>query len=252
MKLSNLPEIAALMAAHSRCFIERRDSIPVQVIGDYYVHSRNRFNRWMRLLADHSAGLLCNPPTSQGRLRDASQSLHPLAELAQHIFINEMAARVWMLLLIAGDRFSRRQETEALARNLLSGYQTLRRRTAELVIHNEALPAPQRFIVQDLRKHTETWTDMLCCSPMARFDLWSLAFDPEDAQRNFQLRLAGTPPAPSAVAWQFLLEELRDAFSVEPLHSLHVHSDDRQILQLMLSSFPRTAGRTGLLSGQPA
>jgi hypothetical protein len=252
VKLLNLPEIAALMSAHSRCFIERRDSIPVQIIGDYYVHSRNRFNRWMRLLADHSAGLLCNPPASHARHGDASLCLHPLAELAQHIFINEMAARVWMLLLIAGDRFSRRQETEALARNLLSGYQTIRRRTAELVIHNEALPAPQRFIIQDLRKTTETWTDLLCCSPMARFDLWSLAFNPEDAQRNAQLRLSGNLPAPSAVAWQFLLEELREAFSIDSLHHLYAHPDDRQILQLMLSSFPLTAGRTGLLSGQPA
>jgi hypothetical protein len=83
---------------------------------------------------------------------------------------------------------------------------------------------------------------------MARFDLWSLAFNPEDAQRNAQLRLSGDLPAPSAVAWQFLLEELREAFSVDSLHHLHAHPDNRKILQLMLSSFPLTAGRTGLLS----
>jgi hypothetical protein len=252
VKLSDLPEIAALMAAHNRCFTERRESLPVQTIGDYYVHSRNRFNRWMRLLADHSTELICPPPPSRLHSLFTNKPSHPLTDLSLQIFVNEMVARVWMLLLIAGDRFHRRQETEALARNLLSGFQTLRRRTAELVIHNEALPAPQRFIVQDLRKHTEIWSDLLCCEIMSRYDLWSLAYNPEEAQRNAQLRLAGNLPVPAAVAWQFLLEEIRTVFGVDSLSRLHVQSDDRQILRLMLSTFPRITDRTEIRSGRPA
>ncbi|MFM7057557.1 MAG: hypothetical protein ACKO2P_11620 [Planctomycetota bacterium] len=252
MKLSNLPEIAALMSAHSRSFIERRESIPVQTIGDYYVHSRNRFNRWMRLLADHSANLLCTPPPSRRHTLCNASAPHPLTDLAQQIFLNEFAARVWLLLLIAADRFNRRHETEALARNLLGGYQTLRRRTAELVIHNESLAAPQRFMVQDLRKHTESWADLLCCDVIARHDLWSLAYNPDEAQRNAQQRLAGHLPAPDAVAWQFLLEEIRSTFSPHAFPGLHVGSDDRQILRLMLSTFPRIAEHPRIHSGKSA
>ncbi|MEY3173519.1 MAG: hypothetical protein RLZZ436_1433 [Planctomycetota bacterium] len=237
------------MSAYGRCIVERRESIPVQTIGDYYVHSRNRFNRWMRLLADHSASLICNPTSSQTDPRSGCRTTHAISDLAQHIFINELVSRVWMLLLIAGDRFQRRQESEALARNLLGGYKTLRHRTVELVIHNETLPAPQRFLVQDLRKHTENWSDLLCCETMARFDLWALAYNPEEAQRNFQQRLAGSLPVPTAVAWQFLLDDIRTTFSTDSLTRLTVAPDDRRIIRLMLSSFPRTAGRTALLSG---
>jgi len=50
LKLSALPEIAALLAAHGQSFAEQTSSVSVQAIGDYYVYSRNRFNRWMRLL----------------------------------------------------------------------------------------------------------------------------------------------------------------------------------------------------------
>lgn len=252
VKLSDLPEIAALMAAHNRCFTERRESIPVQTIGDYYVHSRNRFNRWMRMLAAHSTELICPPPPKRLHSLFTTEQSHPLTDLSLQIFVNEMVARVWMLLLIAGDRFHCRQETEALARNLLSGYQTLRRRTADLVIHNEALPAPQRFISQDFRKHTENWCDLLCCDIMSRHDLWSLAYNSEEAQRNAQSRYPGSLPVPAAVAWQFLLEEIRTVFGVESLSRLRVHSDDRQILRLMLSTFPRITDRTEIRSGRPA
>ncbi len=250
MKLSNLPEIAALMSAYSRCFTEKHESIPVQTIGDYYVHSRNRFNRWMRLLADHSASLICSPPPSRLHTAFNRTVSHPLTDLSRQIFINEFVSRVWLLLLIAADRFHRRNETEALARNLLSGYQTLRRRTAELVIHNEMLAAPQRFIVQDLRKHTEIWADLLCCDIMARYDLWSLAYNPDEARRNAQQRFADQILRPDAVAWQFLLEEIRSTFSPESLSGLHISSADQQILRLMLSTFPRTAEHPKIRSGK--
>ncbi|MFM8478518.1 MAG: hypothetical protein ACKOEO_22270, partial [Planctomycetaceae bacterium] len=211
----------------------------------------NRFNRWMRLLADHSTELICTSPPSRLHSLLKTQRSHPLTDLSLQIFVNEMVARVWILLLIAGDRFHRRQETEALARNLLSGYQTLRRRTAELVIHNEALHAQQRFIVQDFRKHTENWSDLLCCEIMARHDLWLLAYNPEEAQRNAQLRLGGNLPVPAAVAWQFLLEEIRTVFGVDCLSTLCVLPEDRQILRLMLSTFPRITDRTEIRSGRP-
>ena len=50
------------MAAHGQLFIERDEEIPAQTIGDYYILSRNRFNRWMKDLTDLENGLSIRNP----------------------------------------------------------------------------------------------------------------------------------------------------------------------------------------------
>lgn len=246
MKLACLPEIAALMAANGRCFIEHRNLLSVQTIGDCYVISRNRFNRWMRLLASHSDP---PPPTRRRDQRTIQPDLHPLVDLAQHVLLNETAARVWLALLVAGDRFHRRNDTEALAKNLISGYQTVHRRTIDLVMQSDSIAPLQRQELQDLRKDTEIWTDLLCCDAMAHYDLWTLAFNPDDAKHSCQQRLRGGFPAQSNPAWRRLLVDLRAAFSTVSGSKPALHTEDRQLMRLMLSTFPHPVGRANLLLG---
>lgn len=245
MKLACLPEIAALMAANGRAFIENRNRLSVQTIGDCYVISRNRFNRWMRLISSYSEP----PRATPGNPRETRPALHPLVDLAQNVLLNEVAARVWLALLVAGDRFHRRNDTEALAKNLISGYQTVHRRTMEGVMHSESIAARQRRELQDLRKDTEIWTDLLCCDVMSHYDLWTLAFNPEDARHSCQQRLRGGFPSPENAAWRRLLIELRAAFSTVSGSSPVQHIEDRQLLRLMLSTFPSSVGHTNLLLG---
>ncbi|MEY3459608.1 MAG: hypothetical protein RL215_2765 [Planctomycetota bacterium] len=243
MKINSLPEIAAWMSANGSSFVERRHLLSVQTIGDCYVLSRNRFNRWMRAMAQQPE----QPSALRGwHSATSTPSRHPLAELAQQVFLNEMTARVWLSLLVAGDRFHRRNDSEALAKNLISGYQTLRRQTLDMVSRCDSITPRQRLDIQDLRKDTEIWTDLLCCEVMSRYDLWALAFNPDDARHSCQQRLRGGFPPASDPAWSRLLQDLRTSFSsvgeVRPL----VHREDRQLLRLMLSTFPPTPDRAGL------
>ena len=62
MKLAYLVEVTALISAHSRLLIERPDELSNTLLGDYYVHSRNRFNRWMRDLNDLENGVTIRDP----------------------------------------------------------------------------------------------------------------------------------------------------------------------------------------------
>lgn len=244
MKLDCLPEIAALMAANGRAFIEHRDLLSVQTIGDCYVISRNRFNRWMRLLTNYS-----DPPPAARPKWGTKPDLHPLVGLAQNVLLNEVASRVWLALLVAGDRFNRRNDTEALAKNLISGYQTVHHKTMERVMQSESIAPLQRQEIQDLRKDTEIWTDLLCCDVMQHYDLWPLAFNPEDAKHSCKQRLRGGFPSQENPAWRRLLVDLRAAFSTVAGSTAVLHTEDRQLLRLMLSTFPRSVGRASLLLG---
>jgi hypothetical protein len=162
------------------------------------------------------------------------------------VFLNEMIARVWLMLLVAGDRFHCRNDSEALAKNLISGYQTLRRQTLDMVSHCEFLDPRQRLGIQDLRKDTEIWTDLLCCEVMSRYDLWALAFNPDDARHSCRQRLRGGFPPAGAPAWRRLLQDLRVSFSIVGGGRPLSHREDRQLLRLMLSTFPQTSDRPGL------
>ena len=97
MKLAYLTEIAALMAAHGQLFIERDEEIPSQTIGDYYILSRNRFNRWMKDLTDLENGLVIRDPLHLIGLTPTRPATRTIAE---QILVNEMIARVWTILLI--------------------------------------------------------------------------------------------------------------------------------------------------------
>jgi hypothetical protein len=45
VKLAYLTEVAALIAAHCQLVIEQPEPLSDAVLGDFYIPSRNRFNR---------------------------------------------------------------------------------------------------------------------------------------------------------------------------------------------------------------
>ena len=52
MKLAYVTELAALISAHSHLIFEQSEPLSTTLLGNFYVHSRNRFNRWQRDLTD--------------------------------------------------------------------------------------------------------------------------------------------------------------------------------------------------------
>jgi len=238
LKLSALPEIAALLAAHGQSFAEQASGVSVQAIGDYYVYSRNRFNRWMRLL-DQLESDCCGADVADGSTEPSLSSGIPLLrELGEQILVNEMLARVWTILLIAQDRQRGSSECEALATNVLLGHQTLRRRLLQLCRSDELAAAEFSLRIEHLRRETEVWTDILCCPLMKRYDLWSLACDEEDARDYFRQRQERCALDSASAVWVAMLSGLRDSFSDTDEPAVLVAQDDIRIVRLMASCFP--------------
>ena len=225
------------MAAHSQIFIEQREEVTTEAIGYYYILSRNRFNRWMRDLDDlgrgvslqdplHLVGLITGRPATRG--------------ITEQILINEMVTRVWTVLLLARDAHNGIDRIRPVARNIHMGHLAVRHKALGVVLSDEGLMPDDLLAIDKLRKSTERWTDLLCCSIMGEFDLWDFAFDKDRAREFLRDRTDQAGLNPRSRGWVLILAGLRHSFQDEGL-SASVHNDDRRLARLMLNCFPQDA-----------
>lgn len=238
MRLAYLTEIAALIAAHGRLFVERDDELPTQTIGDYYVLSRNRFNRWMKDLNDLENGL---PVRDAQHLFGLTPARPAARSIAEQILINEMLARVWTILMMARDRHQNVDNIRPVAHNVFLGHLSVRHKALGVVLVDDRLSTQDLAAVDQLRRATERWTDLLCCSLMNDYDLWQYAFHQGTARQFYQDRVDGNPLDHRSRAWVLVLSGLRHSFPEKEGLSAVVHEDDRRLARLMLNSFPEDA-----------
>ena len=175
MKLAYLVEVTALLSAHSRMLIEQPRPISNQLLGDYYIQSRNRFNRWMRDLNDIENDVEIRDPLHRiglSPVRPAAQSI------TEQILINDLVNRVWTVMLAAYDRHHHNRNIEQLVHNVYRGHLAVRHKALWVVCLNSKSLLPTHVIhIDKLRSSTERWSDLLSCTLMAEYDLWHYAFD---------------------------------------------------------------------------
>lgn len=240
VKLAYLVEVAALASAHSRLFIEDGRTIPTTVLGDYYIHSRNRFNRWMRDLNDVENKAESRDPLHLFGLN----TRYPVAmSLAEQILINDLVNRVWTVMLVARDRHSNHTNVEALAHNVFRSHLAVRHRAIGVCVNDESLTAEQVLHIEKLRTSSERWADLLTCGLMHEYSLWNYAFDEVRAREFYRDRFHEERIAPqNSQAWSLILAGMRHSFPDNGSLAAPVHDDDRMITRSIIDSFPRGAG----------
>jgi hypothetical protein len=238
VKLSYLTEIAALMAAHGRLFVEQDEELSAQVIGDYYILSRNRFNRWMKDLSDLENGLSIRDPLHLIGLMPSRPATRTLTE---QILVNEMLARVWTILLMARDRYQNVDRIRPVAHNVFLGHLSIRLKALSVVLTDDRLQQQDLLAIDKLRKATERWTDLLCAPLMGEFDLWQYAFHEDVAKEFFRDGADRAPFDQRSRGWVILLAGMRHIFQEKDGLASLVHDDDRRLSRLMLNSFPENS-----------
>lgn len=238
MKLSYLTEIAALLAAHASLFIEQEGEVPAEVIGDYYILSRNRFNRWMKDLTDLERGLEVQDPLQLLGLMPAQPAVRSVAE---QVLINEMVARVWTILLMARDRYNGVDRIHPVAHNVFLGHLSVRHKALSVVLGDSRLEPQDVTCIDKLRRATERWTDLLCCSVMNQYDLWQYAFHEDVAREFLRDRQEQDSLHYRSRTWVLILAGMRHAFADRSAVSSPAHDDDRKLVRVMLNSFPEKA-----------
>lgn len=238
MKLTHLTEIAALMAAHSRLFIEQCDELSTETIGDYYILSRNRFNRWMKDLSDLENGLNIRDPL---HLIGMMPSRPAARTITEQILINEMVARIWTILMLARDKYHGTDRIRPLAHNVFLGHLSVRHKALSVVLKDDRMQSDDMTSIDKLRRSTERWTDMLCCPLMNEFELWQYAFHEEVARELLNDRMDQQSLDHRSRAWVLILAGMRHSFPDQEGLSAPIHDDDRRLVRLMLNSFPENS-----------
>lgn len=175
MHSRELVELAALVAIHAPAMVRESRGVPQASIEQYWVASKCRIDRWLRLLR---------------RLADAGAELPVPAALAwprvrpvlEEILVSELLTRVWTAASAAFDSQRGDQDLEPIARNIFSAHLDARRRLLQLICDGRAIARPHADRLNRLRRRLERWNDMLLShlSPLVAID--EFAFDPERAR----------------------------------------------------------------------
>jgi hypothetical protein len=236
VKLAYLVEVTALISAHSRLLIERPDELSNTLLGDYYVHSRNRFNRWMRDLNDLENGVTIRDPLY---LFGLVPRFPPSMSITEQILVNDLLNRVWTVILVACDRHREDVRIEPLAHNVFRSHMTVRHKALSVCMNDPKLKPEQVLHINKLRTSSERWADLLNCSLMAEYDLWDYAFDETRARQFHQDRFQNEKlGAQDSRAWSLILAGLRHSFPDVDGLSAPVHDDDRMIVRSTIDCFP--------------
>ncbi len=236
MKLAYLVEVTALVSAHSKILIEQPDQIPNALLGDYYIQSRNRFNRWMRDLNDLENGVTIRDPL---HLFGLSPRFPPIQSITEQILVNDLLNRVWTVILVACDLHRHESRIQPLARNVYQSQLTVRHKALNLCLNDRTLKPEQRAHIEKLRTSSERWADLLSCSLMSTYDLWDFAFDKGRAKEFFHDRFRNQRlSADNSQVWSLILAGLRHSFPDTDGLSAPLHDDDRLITRSVIDCFP--------------
>lgn len=249
MKLAYLTEVAALMASHSRLFIEQTDEISSEAVGDYYVLSRNRFNRWMRALNDLEQGQSISDPR---HLAGKIPGRPVMRAITEQILMNEMISRIWTVLLLARDVSNGIDRIRPVARNIYLGHLAVRHKALRVVLADDRMSPKDLLAIDRLRKSSERWTDLLNCSIMGQYNLWEYAFDKDRAMEFLRDRVDQAGLSHRSRSWVLILAGLRHSFQDTDGLAAPVHDDDRRLVRLILNSFPANAPEMSFWTGSYA
>jgi hypothetical protein len=246
VKLAYLVEVAALLSAHSRMLVEQPRPISNVLLGDYYIQSRNRFNRWMRDLNDIENGVEIRDPLH----RIGLSPVRPVAQsITEQVLINDLVNRVWTVMLVAYDRHHADRDIEPLVQNVYRGHLTVRHKALGVCLNDSQLQPEHVIYIEKLRSSTERWSDLLSCTLMAEYDLWHYAFDQVRAKEFYQDRFQQGSLTPRSQAWTLILAGLRHSFPDTDGLGAPLHEDDRNIARMMMDCFPRDTSEMAFWSG---
>lgn len=235
MKLAYLVEVAALVSAHGRLLVEDSANLSNVLLRDYYVQSRNRFNRWMRELNDIDSGITNRDPLQAFGL---TPQRVPVVSLAEQVLVNDLLNRVWTVILTASDRATGTNRLESLADNVFRSHQTVRHKALDVCEKNLRQGAAQIAYIRKLKNSAERWADLLNCRLIHEFDLWKYCFDQERTQEFFEDRFRNIPDAAESQSWSLILAGLRQSFPDGEGLAAPLSDDDRMITRCIVDAFP--------------
>ncbi len=201
MQARELVELAAVIVAQAPALITGEGCLSPSCLDQYWAATRCRHDRWNRTFASYRPG---TEPNCGKRSPDSY-----LATL-EEILASEVLARVWTAVLVAYDQRRGLCESEPVGRSVFLAHVGARIRVLELMVRGSGLPLQEAVTLNQLRRKTERWIDLLIGQLLTIHDVSEFAIDPLRA-RDFADDFRDEARQQRRTSWQLLTASLRTA-----------------------------------------
>lgn len=231
MHVRELAQLAAVVAVQSPAFARLGAIVPQAAIEQYWVASKCRIDRWLRLLR---------------RMADAAEQCPKPAALVwprvlpalEEILVSELLTRQWTAATVAHDENRSDENLAPIARNIWLSHLDARRRLLQFMADGRAIEPDQAQTLDRLRRRIERWNDMLLAHLSPLIDTSEFAFDAARA-RDFADDLA---PHASVEERQLACQIVQASLAASLGSSLHDRSPNadlnRKIGSAILACLP--------------
>jgi len=221
-----------MASAHSRLVIEGDHRLPIEAIQGMWEHSRSRLRRWMQAFDENCVS---TDEFSGGR-RSATND--PMLPVVAEVFVSEILTRVWAATLTASDHVRNVRHAAPLAVNVFDGHAKARHSALTWMVDRIHDSEKNVVTLDQLRRRSERWTDLLLGHLVVRYPVAEFAFDRDRAydfgsdQRSQQIE------NPQATVWKLIQAGLRISFPDTRLFPLPFPAWSNEIAENIQATFP--------------
>ena len=218
MHVRELAQLAAVVAVQAPGFARLGAIVPQAAIEQYWVASKCRIDRWVRLLK---------------RMADAADQWPKPAALAwprvlpalEEILVSELLSRLWTSAAVAHDENRSDENLAPIARNIWLSHLDARRRLLQFMADGKAIEPEQAEPLDRLRRRIERWNDMLLAHLSPLIDTSEFAYEAPRA-RDFADDLA---PNATAEERQLACQIVQASLAASLGDSLHDRSPNADL-----------------------
>lgn len=205
MHAAELVELGALTAAHGPALVKLAPAWTTTALERYWAAGKFRIDAWTRAMRTYTKEIPSAPPARRAQLW---RQVRPVLE---EILTGEVLNRVWTAVMCLCDRKRGCGDAEPVARSVYLGQMEARNRALNLMVYGQGFEIQEAVALNQIRRRSERWTDLLLGGLLIEHDTAEFAFDPARAREFAQdLREQG---GLRGAGWQLTLASLRAAFS---------------------------------------
>lgn len=231
MHVREYPAVALFLAAEGQVWIKTGRELPSVSLAQYWTASKCRLDRWGRALREYRE-LQHSRATVQTSWRN-------VRALFEEVLVSEMLTRIWSGLVSILDRTG--GDAQPMAASVMAGHIEASNRVLDLLNSGRHAPPGPSAEINQLRRLTERWTDLLLACLSSAGDVSTVCYDAHRTQEFAAEFAAYDRPATWRQAWALLSASLRGAFQ-NRLAGDAVNGDlNNRIVGAIVGCFPHEA-----------
>ena len=231
MHTSELVELAAVVSTQGPALIHGKSRPATAAIEQYWLCSRRRLDRWSLAIRRY----VKDAASSDRELLDARWPL--TRAVFDEVLTGEILTRVFAAVMSAYDRQHGSNIVEPAAQSILIGHLESRHHVLTILAQRLGLTSEQATTLNQLRRTTERWSDMLVGYLAAHVEIDEFAVEGDRAGEFAEDLSHKTELKNGSNAWELVKASVRTAFGCQ-MGSMAANADlNERIAQGVVACF---------------